>query len=47
MRTLFILLFFSAVLAKAQAQTIELNKGWKFKIGDSVAWSSTQYSDKG
>ena len=47
MRTLFMLLFFSAILTTAQAQSIELNKGWKFKIGDSVGWSSTQYNDKG
>lgn len=39
--------FLSVCFLKASAQDVILTKGWKFKIGDSTAWSSPGYNDSG
>lgn len=36
----------AGICLKLDAQDIPLTKGWKFKTGDSTAWSALQYDDK-
>ncbi|MBS1532966.1 MAG: putative Ig domain-containing protein, partial [Bacteroidetes bacterium] len=45
MRKLLLLALTLSALVPARGQTIALTKGWRFKIGDSTAWSSPQYKD--
>src|SRR5579863_839941 len=47
MRRIFISISLLIAFGSASAQSIALSKGWKLKIGDSTAWSSTQYNDQG
>jgi len=44
MRKIFMLICLAAVLClKAAAQEVPINKGWKFKTGDSSQWASPTY----
>ncbi len=47
MRRIVLLLTFLSVLSGAFAQDITLKQGWKLKIGDSAAWSASNYNDSG
>jgi alpha-galactosidase len=36
----------AALISRASAQGISLEKGWKFSTGDSAQWASSAYNDK-
>jgi len=42
-----LILLIAVCVFKASAQEVNLAKGWKFRIGDSTAWSSPGYNDSG
>ncbi len=47
MKKIFMLTFLAAALVlKAAAQEIPIDKGWKFTTGDSAQWASPNFNDK-
>ena len=42
-----LIVLLAAPFVRASAQEISLKHGWKFKIGDSTAWSAPQFNDTG
>ena len=40
------LLLLGGTYLGASAQDVQLNKGWKFAVGDSAQWSSPTFNDQ-